>query len=306
LMAVSTPPALHEQYVRMALEQKIHVFAELPFVLDVNALADIARQALGRGVVLGVSATIRFYPPFEVIRKVLRDGRIGKPLYLEYSLGNHLAEWHPYEDYRKFYASDVKLGGAGMDMILHELAAIYWWMGDIASLTGRLSKVSSLEIAGPDTHDVLLTFRSGCKGYFHHDIIERNTIGRHIRIVGEEGTIEWDQNQPTIRLFTTTAQKDEQLPFDSAPGWSEALTASGEMTAILAAQTAASGKIPSAKSANYTYESNYLREMRHFVEAARGEHPYSISTIDEELKNVRAFHAIVQSSESLKETKLEN
>ena len=193
-----------------------------------------------------------------------------------------------------------------MDMILHELAAIRWWLGNITSVVGRLSKVSSLEIQGPDTHDILLSFASGCKGYFHHDIIERSTIGRHIRIVGEAGTIEWAQNQPTVRLYSMSTKSEQQIPFTESPGWAAAVEASNEMSGILAAQSSSSGKIPSGKSQNYTYESNYLREMRHFVDAVRGEHPYSISTLEDELKNVRTFHAIVKSSEQFREARVES
>jgi hypothetical protein len=64
---------------------------------------------------------------------------------------------------------------------------------------------------------VLLTFTSRCKGFFHHDIIERATIGRHVRIVGEDGSIEWHQNLPTVRLYTQSDQNTAQLPFDQAP-----------------------------------------------------------------------------------------
>jgi predicted dehydrogenase len=236
---------------------------------------------------------------------LLQESRIGDPLYLEYSLGNHIADWHPYEDYRTFYAADVALGGAGMDMLLHELAPIQWWLGDIASVAARLSKISPLQIKGPDNHDVLLTFKSGCRGFFHHDILEQGTIGRHIRIVGQSGTIEWHQNQPTIRLFHTEFGNRE-IPFDQAPDWDEALSASREMAQILARQAAESGKIPSASGANYSYESNYLREMRHFVEAACGKHQYAIATIQEEQQNLQVFDAIMRSSKSMKETSVEN
>src|SRR5581483_6975192 len=68
-MVVSTPPALHEPYVRQAVRRGIHVFCELPFVLDPDAMAEIIAEAEKAGVILGVSGTIRFYPPYGVIRK---------------------------------------------------------------------------------------------------------------------------------------------------------------------------------------------------------------------------------------------
>src|ERR1044071_8065295 len=41
-MTISTPPALHEPYVRKAMDLNLHEFAEVPFALDLNALTDIA------------------------------------------------------------------------------------------------------------------------------------------------------------------------------------------------------------------------------------------------------------------------
>jgi predicted dehydrogenase len=303
-LVISTPPALHAQYVRRALDLNLSVFAEVPFALDLETLSEVSSRASSFPGVLGVSHTIRYYPPFRLIHDLLRQGAVGKVLYLEYSMGNYLPDWHPYEDYRKFYAGDVGLGGAGMDMILHEMSVIQWWLGRIESVTARLTKVSELEIKGPDNHDVLFSFAGGSRGFFHDDIIERGTVGRHIRIAGAEGTLEWHQNLSTIRLFEAKKKTNLQLGFDQASDWSEALNASREMTAILAKQKAKSGAIPSAATPGFTYESCYLREMRHFLGAVQGKHPYSMSNPQEELANVRVFHAFCKSSEEKQEVLL--
>jgi predicted dehydrogenase/branched-subunit amino acid aminotransferase/4-amino-4-deoxychorismate lyase len=302
-LAISTPPALHEPYVRAALDHGKHVFAEVPFLLDYNALHTIAATFAkdDRKTILGVSHTIRYYPPYRLIHDLVHNGAVGRPLYLEYSLGNYLPDWHPYEDYRKFYASDQKMGGAGMDMLLHEISAIHWWLGPAAQIQARLAKVSSLEISGPDTHDILIRFANGAVGFFHHDIIERGTIGRHTRIVGEEGTIEWHQNQPTIRIFRGRENRNDELGFDQASDWLQAMEASREAGKLLAAQRAASGEIPAATAPSFTYESCYLREMRHFMYAVAGKAPYTGCTVDEELKTVAAFHAVLQSAEQGRE-----
>jgi predicted dehydrogenase len=294
-IVVSTPPALHEPYVRRAIQDRKHVFAEVPFVLNYEALLEIsAKAAAGQTGVLGISHTIRYYPPYRLIYDLLERNRIGKPLYLEYSLGNYLPDWHPYEDYRKFYASDQALGGAGMDMLLHELSAIQWWLGRVTTVQARLSKLSSLEIRGPDCHDVLMQFANGAVGFFHHDVIERGTVGRHIRIVGEEGTLEWHQNRPAIRVYMDN--RNAELGFDQASDWDAAMEASREVSHLVAAQRASSGQIPSAAAPSFTYESCYLREMRHFLAAVGGQAPYSRATIDEELNTVAAFDSILRSS----------
>ena len=50
----------------------------------------------------------------------------------------------------------------------------------------------------------------------------------------------------------------------------------------------------------------YDEQMRHFIEAAEGKHPYTLATIEEELHNVRVFAAIVESSKSFRETPVEH
>jgi len=299
ILTISTPPSLHEPYVRQGMELGLHVFAEVPFVLDVDAMEEIAVKARTYRPVLGVSHTARYYPPFRLIHDILQQDTIGEPLYFEYSLGNYLPDWHPYEDYRKFYASDARLGGAGMDMLLHEIDAISWWMGDIASVYARLSKVSSLEINGPDCHDMLCTFANGARGFFHHDVMERGTVGRHIRIIGVTGTLEWHQNLSSIRVYHDGA--NQELEFSAASDWDSALEASREMTQILARQNAQSGHIPSAATSEFLYDSCYLREMRHFLGAASGKHPFSKASIPDELQTVRIFNTLLRSNEEGRE-----
>lgn len=299
---VSTPPVFHEQYVHMAIKLNLHVFSEVPFVLDVKGLTKIVEEAPSYSGVLGISHTTRYYPPFRIIKDFLSRGAIGQPLYIEYSLGNYLPDWHPYEDYRKFYASDIRLGGAGMDMILHELGPIQWWLGEIESVYARFSKLSQLEISGPDNHDILISFADGAKGFLHHDLIERGTVGRHVRIVGAEGTLEWHQNQPFVRVYERG--QNRELPFEEASDWDAALKASAEMIEILTRQRFTAGRIPSAGPISFTYESCYLREMRHFLDAVSKKAPYTMASIHEELQTVKTFHAIVQSSEEKREVKV--
>ena len=299
-MVVSTPPALHETYVVRGVQDTRGVFSEVPFLLDYRKLKDVAKNA-APDVVLGVSHTIRYYPPFRLIKDIIDERTIGRTLYLEYSLGNYLPDWHPYEDYRKFYASKQSQGGAGMDMLLHELSAIQWWMGKIGKVQSRLAKVSALEISGPDCHDILLTFTSGAVGFFHHDVIERGTVGRHIRIVGEEGTLEWHQNQSSIRVYTGSDNRNVETSFDKARDWNDAIAASREAALLLSRQRSKSGQIPSAAAPSFTYESCYLREMRHFVNAVQGVSSYTMCGITEELNTVATFEAVLASAESGKE-----
>jgi len=303
-MTISSPPALHEKYVHAAMERKLHVFAEVPFVLDLAMMSDVARQAPDYPRTIAISASPRFYPPFRLIYDLLRSGAAGKPLYCEFSLGNYLPDWHPYEDYRKFYGGDMRMGGAGLDMIPHEMNTIHWWLGPVDSVLARLTKLSDLEINGPDNHDVLLTFASGCRGFFHNDVIERGTQGRHIRIVGSQGTIEWHQNLPHVRFYEGQANRARDVPFAEANNWDEAVAASREVTQLMRKGRAQSGKLPSDPDTPFVYDSCYLCEMREFVDAAQGKRRYETATPEDELLTLRIYHAILRSSEQNREVAL--
>src|SRR5262249_7186423 len=148
IVTVSTPPALHEDPVRRAMQRGAHVFAEVPFVLHLDCMRELAKQAASYPGVLAASHSFRMYPAVRLIRDLVSSGAIGAPLYFEHSLGNHVAGWHAYESYKDFYAGDIRLGGAGTDMIAHEFLGIQWWMGKVESVYARLSKVSRLEVVG--------------------------------------------------------------------------------------------------------------------------------------------------------------
>lgn len=304
VVTVSTPPALHEGPVLQAMERGLHVFSEVPFVLDQQRLRAIASAAATYPGVLGVSHSFRLYPPVRLIRDLIAAGEIGPPLYLEHSLGHHVAAWHPYERYQDFYAGNVGLGGAGTDMIPHEFTAIQWWLGRASSVFARLSKVSTLEVDGPDVHDLLIRFASGAVGFFHNDIIEHGTTGRHTRIVGDRGTIEWQEATGGVRVHRVATKASDLLGFDAAADWDAARAASREVGAILARSAAASGTPPAPVSDAFTYESCYLREMQQFWDAVRGRAPYDGMSLAEELHGVELYHAAFRSSESGREVAL--
>ena len=296
VVTVSVPPALHDNYVARAMAESKHVMAEVPFAFGLEAMERVGAASRQYPKILGISHTIRYYPPFRLIRDLIHSERIGRPYYLEFSLGNYLPDWHPYEDYRKFYVSDVGLGGAGMDMLLHELAAIQWWLGPVRSVYAQFTKLSDLEIQGPDNHDIMLEFERGTRGLFHHDIIERGTPGRHVRIVGSSGSVEWHQWMPVVRVVEGRESQMREVPFSEAADWSEAIAASRESAAIVAGSPLPSGRLPEEGDAEFRYESCYLRELRHFLDAVRGERTFSMANVDEELHNVRVFHAIRRSA----------
>lgn len=75
---VLTPPDLHAEPARQALEGDCHVLLEKPMSPDVEAccaLSDLAKQ---RGLKLGVSHNFLFHPAYDQLRSDVRSGKLGK------------------------------------------------------------------------------------------------------------------------------------------------------------------------------------------------------------------------------------
>ena len=55
-LVVSTPPALHGAYVRRGLEAGLHVFAEVPYLLDYDELKQVAANSGEQVLAIGCEA----------------------------------------------------------------------------------------------------------------------------------------------------------------------------------------------------------------------------------------------------------
>ena len=102
-------------------------------------------------------------------------------------------------------------------------------------------------------------------------------------------------------LFRSKGNQNEQLGFDKAADWKSATEASKEAAKIAAAGKSGSGNIPGGSAAEFTYESCYLREMRHLLDAVAGKIPYTGCSMQEELHTVAAFHAVLKSAQEGRE-----
>jgi len=94
IAVVAVPDHLHYPVIKECLRNDLHVCAVKPLVLKHEQAQEIAEEALGRGLLVGVDYHKRFDHRSLMARKAYRDGRLG-----QFRLGQaHLHEkWH-YRD----------------------------------------------------------------------------------------------------------------------------------------------------------------------------------------------------------------
>lgn len=200
-LIISTPPDHHHEYAMQAAQRGLHFFTEASVVPGKTGelIAAVGDQA----IVAAPSCTLRFHPGIALMRQRISEGAIGSPLAVTHHVGQHLADWHPWEDYRTFYVGRRETGAA-REIVPFELNWMTFLFGPIIAIEGTAGKVSSLEVDIDDLYAAIVHFSSGVRATLVIEVISRPAI-RCARIIGEEGTLLWDFGAREVREYSTAS-----------------------------------------------------------------------------------------------------
>jgi len=260
-MIISTPPNLHAPYIKKALEDRKHFFVET------TTSEEMLREAIvasGDGIIRAPSCTFRHFAPIKLIKKLLDEGKIGKLLAYDYHLGQYLPDWHPWEDYRNVFFSK-KETGACRELFPFELCWINWLVGaPVSDVTGRLAKLSDLDMDADDFLSATLAHENGTRGSVVIDVISRKPF-RTLLLLGSDGVIEWDWLASEVRV--TPAKED---------------------TEVLSIEK---GK---TEEGYIIVEEMYVEEIRAFLDAIKATRPYPY-TFEDVLQNLKTLYDLESS-----------
>jgi predicted dehydrogenase len=248
---ISTPPNQHHLYFLPAAKKKKHFFVEATTIdhgyEELNALLD-------GSFVAAPSCTFRYFPAVKLIKEAVVSGKIGKILSFTYHLGQYLPDWHPWEDYRQAYFAQKETGGA-REMFAFELI----WLTDlinsrIKEIKGFVKKLSGLEMPADDTYAANLLFENNVLGNIMVDVVSRSPF-RTLRLIGSEGVLEWEWLSYQLRIFSVAEKKWEILTIEKGGN----------------------------EKGYITTEDMYQEEIKMFLEAVKGKHPYPYSFKEDHL-----------------------
>ncbi len=127
-----TPPAVHAEVTRAALEAGKHVYSEKPLAMTAPAAAELLDLADRRGLRVGCAPDVFLGGAFQEARAAIDRGAIGRPLGVSATmLAGGQEAWHPDPD---IFFSD----GAGplLDMGPYYLTAIVALLGPVVRVAG--------------------------------------------------------------------------------------------------------------------------------------------------------------------------
>lgn len=204
---ITSPTHLHLGQARDAVRRGAHVFIEKPLahVAD-RRVTQLLVDARRRRRTVFVAVNIRFHPGPQLLKRLLDRGAIGPVRSARVEAGFWLPDWHPGQDYRRWYMAKRSLGGGALLDGIHEIDYLCWLLGDPLDVTAVAERVSDLAIDTEDIGELLLRFKSGAVGNVHVDYLQR-AYTRTCRLIGARGTLTWDFTQHAVRWYSARTKR---------------------------------------------------------------------------------------------------
>jgi predicted dehydrogenase len=190
-VVIANPTSLHLDYLARAIDAGKHVYLEKPASTSQAGLAELEARARQRGLVVAMGTMYRFNTRLVSLRDRVRRGDVGRILSAESVIGEHIADYHPGEDYRQSYTARSELGGGVLLTQIHQIDWLNWIFGPFETAFAVGGKVSDLEIDVEDSATYLLRAADGTPAYGHLDYLQRPKRAG-LTVTGTGGRLEWD------------------------------------------------------------------------------------------------------------------
>jgi len=183
-----------------------HLFIEKPLSNSLAKFDKLSKIVKKKKIITMVGCNLRFHKCIKTIKELLEKNSIGQIVTVRAESGSFLPDWHPYEDYRRSYAANKKLGGGVILTCIHELDYLYWFFGKIDNVFSFSDKCSDLEIDVEDFAVALLKFKNKIVGELQLNFFQKPEF-RSCKIIGTKGIIYWDSEKNTVKVYDTDKKK---------------------------------------------------------------------------------------------------
>jgi len=211
-VVIASPTAFHPSDLAAAARAKLPVLLEKPVAKTAQEARDMLAVAEREGIAVLLGYTWRWWSPLARVRELLQRGEIGKILHVQFHMSAHLADWHPWEPYQEFFMASAAQGGGALLDESHWIDLMLWLFGMPDRLSGRVEKISDLEIETDDNVDILAIYANGLRVSLHLDLYGR-PHEKFIRFVGDGGTLLWSADPNRIAIGKTARQAWEEEIF---------------------------------------------------------------------------------------------
>jgi predicted dehydrogenase len=198
VVSISTPPFLHYNMAKLALENNQHILVEKPLNLDAYQTRELYRLAQQKGLIAMADFEFRFVPAWQLLAEYLQQDYVGnirliKIDWLVTSRANPDRPWN-------WYSLEEQGGGALGAIGSHVFDYISWLFGEIDSLSGYLGcaiteRPDPLDnnqlkpVTADDTSLIMMELSNGTPVQVNLSSVTYQGRGHWVEIYGEKGTL---------------------------------------------------------------------------------------------------------------------
>jgi predicted dehydrogenase len=216
LVLIGSPSSLHADQGIAAARHRLHVLVEKPIDISVDRADALIAACEQAGVKLGVFFQDRAAPDIVALKKVIDDGRLGKPILVSASVRWHRPpEYYSESRWRGTWALDG--GGALMNQGIHTVDLLLWLFGDVRRTWARA--VTSLhDIDVEDTVVASLEFENGAIGCLEAATSAFPGMPRRIAMTWSQGTIVVENDRIRSANLRAEIEQLTRLTAEARPG----------------------------------------------------------------------------------------
>ena len=182
-VVIATPNFLHYEQCIKAIKAGKHVFVEKPITNTIKEAEEIYRAAKERNIIVSVGHNVRRRPEFRIMKKLIKEGKIGKVIMVEANNSRYVGEGRE-ASWR--LNKDTCPGGPLLQLGIHHIDTLRYLFGEIIEVKAYL-KNEYFKSGVPDTVLSILLFKSGVLGYLGTNYVSKPSFT--MRVYGTKGNL---------------------------------------------------------------------------------------------------------------------
>ena len=215
---ICTPSSFHVKEAIILVKQGISIFVEKPLSSNLNGIKKLKDLIKSKNVIGMMGYQLKFCPIINKLRDIILSKKYGKPKYVYIHHGEHIKNFHKYENYNNLYASKRKLGGGVILTQIHEIDYLFYifYNFDLIKVNSFSGKLTNLKIDVEDTlisHFILKKNNNRLFGSLHLNYYEIPRK-RKINIIFENSKISADLVDQKIKIYSENKTKILKLKYE--------------------------------------------------------------------------------------------
>lgn len=210
IVNICTPSGSHKDPAVAAAKAGKHVVVEKPLEITLKRCDAIINACENNNVKLCTIMPSRFSPANVELKKAIDAGRFG-----QLTLGDTYVKWWRTQEY---YDSggwrgtwEMDGGGAYMNQAIHNVDLLYWFMGEVAEVTGMTATLAHERIEVEDVGVATLKFQNGALGVMEATTSAFPGLLKRTEIHGSSGSVIVEQDDILKWEFEKTRVADDKV-----------------------------------------------------------------------------------------------